>query len=85
MQVAGAAHSPLAGCTHQLNVGHPATVSNQQRLRAGNQAPDRLAVQRRLLANAYLLHVTHLTTGMRLGAAAAEKLNLFRVRGCMLW
>ena len=44
--------------------------------------PDLLAVaQRRLLANAYLLHVTHLTTGMRLGAAAAEKLNLFRVRG----
>ena len=27
--------------------------------------------------------MTHLTTGMRLGAAAAEKLNLFRVRAGM--
>ena len=33
----------------------------------------------RLVANAYLLHVTHLTTGMRIGAAAAERLNLFPV------
>ena len=36
----------------------------------------------RLLANAYLLHVTHLTTGMRVGAAAAEKLGLFKVGHC---
>lgn len=35
----------------------------------------------RLLANAYSLHITHLTTGMRIGAAAAEKLDLFPV-GC---
>lgn len=37
----------------------------------------------RLVANAYLLHVTHLTTGMRIGAAAAEKLNLFPVRDAL--
>lgn len=34
----------------------------------------------RLLANAYSLHIAHLTTGMRIGAAAAEKLDLFPVR-----
>ncbi len=33
----------------------------------------------RLVANAYLMLVTHLTTGMRVGAAAAEKLHLFPV------
>jgi hypothetical protein len=31
----------------------------------------------RLFANAYALHVTHLTTGVRIGAAAAEALGLF--------
>lgn len=34
----------------------------------------------RLLANAYSLHIAHLTTGMRIGATAAEKLDLFPVR-----
>ena len=30
------------------------------------------------MALAYSLHVAHLTTGMRIGSAAAEKLNLFK-------
>ena len=33
----------------------------------------------RLLANVYAVQVTHLTTGMRIGSAAAEKLNLFKL------
>ena len=38
----------------------------------------------RLVANAYLMSVTHLTSGMRIGAAAAaEKLDLFPVRGLL--
>ncbi|KAL3136926.1 hypothetical protein ABBQ32_006532 [Trebouxia sp. C0010 RCD-2024] len=32
----------------------------------------------RLITMAYGLHVAHLTTGMRIGSAAAEKLNLFQ-------
>ena len=32
----------------------------------------------RLFANAYALHVTHLTTGTRVGAAATEALGLFQ-------
>ena len=28
----------------------------------------------------YALHVTHLTTGMRIGSAAAEKQNLFKAQ-----
>ena len=33
----------------------------------------------RLLANAYSVYVAHLTTGSRVGSAAAEKLNLFAI------
>jgi len=34
----------------------------------------------RLVTMAYGLHVAHLTTGMRIGSAAAEKQNLFAAR-----
>ena len=49
--------------------------------------PDVLLRVPRLLANAYSLHIAHLTTGMRIGAAAAEKLDLFPVRApsCGVW
>jgi hypothetical protein len=39
----------------------------------------------RLFANAYALHVTHLTTGTRVGAAATEALGLFGRRATALY
>ena len=39
----------------------------------------------RLFANAYALHVTHLTTGIRVGAAATEALGLFQKRATALF
>ena len=39
----------------------------------------------RLFANAYALHITHLTTGTRVGAAATEALALFPRRATALY
>ena len=46
----------------------------------GNNSPPPASASAalRLLANCYALHVTHLTTGMRIGAAASEALGLLR-------
>ena len=45
-----------------------------------SQPPASASAALRLLANCYSLHVTHLTTGMRVGASASEALGLLTKR-----
>lgn len=44
---------------------------------SGETASERETAACQLLVHVYSVHVAHLTSGMRVGAAAAERLNLF--------
>ena len=52
---------------------------------AGSSPPPSFKATHRLFAAAYALHVTHLTTGMRIGAAAAPALGLFEAGAVALY
>jgi hypothetical protein len=53
--------------------------SLSQRYSAAETKEERQDIELKLFANAYLIHLIFLTSGMRIGAAATEKLNLFNM------